>query len=170
MKIEKLLTEDMAMSSFGALTPFHIATLKRVADGRLDPLGELNPKTQEYLDQLADLGFLDAAYGLSNAGERAIGVANKIGTQDLRDVRQKAAARRATNTRDNPVVDVPVDDLGDDDLDDELDQDVDMDLGGTLTTPKKKVTRDTVKPLRHSDFETLDGKEDFIDNEFDWEE
>ena len=174
MKIERLL-ENASMASFGALSPFHIATLKRIADGRLDPLGEVSPKTQEYLDELVNLGFLDATYDISDAGQRAISVASKIGTQDLRDAKRKGAARRAANMKDAPVVDVPVDDLGDDlgdDLDSELEKDdIDVDFGGTLSTPKKKkVVRDTVRPLRATDFDTLDGKSDFIDKEFDWEE
>lgn len=172
MKIEQLLTEKFATSSFSALTPFHIATLKRIADGRLDPFGEISEKTQAYLDELVNLGFLDPAYGLSDTGERAINIANKIGTQDLRDVKRKAAARRMANAKDAPVqVDVDVEDDDEDEYGGEdVDQDVDVDLGGTLTQPKKKVKRDRVAPLRSTDFETLDGKEDFIDNEFDWEE
>lgn len=174
MKIEKLLTEH-ALSSFAALSPYHIATLKRIADGRIDPFSDVSEKTQDLMDDLVNLGMLDATYDLTDAGTKAINVSNKLGSQDLRDAKQKAIARRAIRRKESPLPDVPVDDLGDDsdDLDSELEKDNDMsDFGGTLAPPTpitKK--RDNVKALKKSDFETFKDKEDFLNkDDYDWDQ
>ncbi len=172
MKIQKLLTEDSAVASFGALTPFHISTLKRIANGRLDPFSEVSPQTQELLDDLVDLGMLDTTYDVTSSGVKAIRMSSQVGTQDLRDAKRKAMARRAIASREQPVKDVEVD------LDDEEDfepeeefSSSDEDLGGTLRTePKKPSKIDRVKPLRKDDFGSFKDKEDFMDDEFDWEE
>lgn len=164
MKIRSLLEDSSAYQAFGAVTPFHVSLLKRIASGRFDPLQDdnIDPSTQNRLEDLVNLGLLDDIYSVTPNGEKTINISSSVGTQDLRDARAKAAARRAMNAKNNaePTInDFSMDneDDEDDDLDDTDEVSGDEDLGGTLrpTTVKKPVTS-KVKPIRRDDFSSFD--------------
>lgn len=159
MKVKSLLNEDSvsAYNTFSALTPLHVGVLKKIAAGRLDPFADINTATQLAIDELVDLGLLNSAYDLTSSGAKAVQIASRVASNDLRDARKKGAVRRELGRKEAPEpVDVEVELDGDDDLEVEEPAD-DIDLGGTLRVEKKKKKAPrVVKALDREDFSSFD--------------
>jgi hypothetical protein len=159
MRITEVLKEDAneAIRVFQSLSPLHVAVLKRVNSGDLDPLNA-SDRVQGVLDDLLTLNLLDNTYDVTPSGLNTLRIASKVETGDLRDARKKAAARRAMNQRNSePDVDVDVELDGDDEVvGDEIEDTPEEELGGTLAKPKKVKKKDRVKALRRDDFRSFD--------------
>ena len=172
MKIRPLLNEDVFQTfDSGAVSPLHVAMLKKLASGTFDPLTGLNPRIEATLDDMMDLGLIDSAYELTPAGQRTITVASKVETPALKDARRKAAFRRDIARKERPEpVEVEVE-LDDDGFEPDDDVSGDDDLGGTLRTEKKK-RKSNVKALSRDDFSSFDKEDDDYlddDGEYKWD-
>lgn len=86
MQLKTVLKEN-AMLTFRDLSSFQIAMVKKIADGNFD-LDNLMPKDWAIMDQLQDLGLIDAQYNLTPVGSRAAELGKKFGSTDLRRARE----------------------------------------------------------------------------------
>jgi hypothetical protein len=112
MKIENILSEDftptqtVAPLKFKDLNTLQIRTLKRIASGQVD-VDTASEKEYDIMADLHDLGLLDDEYNLSQSGDKAVKIADKLGgSYELVAARNKQQALNSFDKRNQSTVDV----------------------------------------------------------------